>query len=239
MKSLSMREALLFTFVLSLLSGVLFGMIPVLRYAGSWTPAALQSAGRTASFSRERNHARNLLVVAQVAMALVLLVSAGLMIRTFQELRNIDPGFADAQHLQTMRISIPDSLVANPQMVTRIQNNIVDKLAAIPGVTFGRVRERHAHGRHSKPAGTRSLPRERPMQAKLRRSGSSITFRPAFSARREQGSSPDASLRGPRSTTVSPSSLSRRISPANCGAARPRRSASEFADGSEHAVASR
>ena len=71
-------EALLFTFVLSLLSGVLFGMIPVLRYAGSWTPAALQSVGRTASFSRERNHARNLLVVAQVAMALVLLVSAAL-----------------------------------------------------------------------------------------------------------------------------------------------------------------
>jgi predicted permease len=128
-------QALLFTFALSLLSGALFGMIPVLRYAGSWTPAALQSAGRTASVSRERNHARNLLVVAQVAMALVLLVSAALMIRTFQKLRTIDPGFAEAQHLQTMRISIPDSLIANPQMTTRLQNDIVDKVAAIPGVT--------------------------------------------------------------------------------------------------------
>jgi predicted permease len=66
---------------------------------------------------------------------LVLLVSAGLMIRTFQKLRTIEPGFTDAEHLQTMRISIPASLVANPQMVTRIQNNIVDKLAAIPGVS--------------------------------------------------------------------------------------------------------
>ena len=128
-------QALLFTLVLSLLSGVLFGMIPVLRYVGSWSPAALQSAGRTASFSRERNHARNLLVVAQVAMALVLLVSAALMIRTFQKLRTIDPGFADARHLETMRIAIPDTLIASPQMVTRLQNNIADKLAAVPGVT--------------------------------------------------------------------------------------------------------
>jgi predicted permease len=128
-------RALLFTFALSLLAGVLFGMIPVLRYAGSWTPAALQSTGRTASFSRERNRARNLLVVAQVAMAMVLLVSAGLMIRTFQKLRTIDPGFAYPPHLETMRISIPDSLIANPQLVTRLQNDIADKLAAIPGVT--------------------------------------------------------------------------------------------------------
>src|SRR6185437_2295333 len=127
-------RALLFTLALSLLSGVLFGMIPVLRYAGSWTPLALQSAGRTASVSRERNRVRNLLVVAQVAMALVLLVSAGLMIRTFQKLRTVDPGFADAQHLETMRISIPESLVASPQMVTRLQNNIADKLAGVPGV---------------------------------------------------------------------------------------------------------
>jgi predicted permease len=132
--TLDMR-ALVFTFALSLLSGLLFGLVPVLRYAGSWTPAALQSAGRTASFSRERNHARNLLVVAQVAMALVLLVSAALMIRTFQKLRNIDPGFAYAQHLETMRISIPDSLIASPQMATRLQNDIADKFAGIPGVT--------------------------------------------------------------------------------------------------------
>lgn len=128
-------RALLFTLALSLLSGVLFGLIPVLRYAGSWSATALHSAGRTASISRERNHTRNLLVVAQVAMALVLLVSATLMIRTFQKLSTIDPGFGDAVHLETMRISIPDALVANPEMVTRLENNIVDKLASVPGVT--------------------------------------------------------------------------------------------------------
>ena len=68
-------------------------------------------------------------------MALVLLVSAMLMIRTLQALRTVEPGFTQPEHLQTMRISIPASLVADPQMVTRIQNSIADRLAAIPGVT--------------------------------------------------------------------------------------------------------
>jgi predicted permease len=68
-------------------------------------------------------------------MALVLLVSAGLMIRTFQKLRTIDPGFADARHLETLRISIPDSLVASPKMVTGLQNDMADKLAGVPGIT--------------------------------------------------------------------------------------------------------
>jgi predicted permease len=123
-----------FTLGLSLLSGLLFGSIPVLRYAGRRMPTALRGTGRTASVSRERQRSRDLLVVAQVAMALVLLVSAMLMIRTFQALRHVDPGFAHAEHLQTMRISIPPSLIAEPQLVTRTQNNILDKLAAIPGV---------------------------------------------------------------------------------------------------------
>jgi predicted permease len=132
--SLDVR-ALGFTAALSLLSGLLFGLIPVLKYAGPQISVGLRSAGRTASMSRERHHYRNFLVVAQVAIALVLLVSAGLMIRTFQSLRTVEPGFTDAEHLQTMRISIPGSLVADPERVTRIQNAIADKLAAMPGVT--------------------------------------------------------------------------------------------------------
>jgi predicted permease len=124
-----------FTLVLSLLSGLLFGSIPALKYAGPRLSVALRSAGRTASVSRERQHSRNFLVVAQVAMALVLLVSAGLMIRTFQSLRTVEPGFTHAEHLETMRISIPDSLVREPQRVTRIQNDIADRLRAIPGVS--------------------------------------------------------------------------------------------------------
>jgi predicted permease len=123
-----------FTLVLSVVSGLLFGLIPALKYAGPRASFALRSAGRTISASRERHRARNLLVVGQVAMALVLLVSAGLMIRTFEALRTVEPGFTDAQHLQLMRISIPDSLIQEPERVTRIQHEILDELAATPGV---------------------------------------------------------------------------------------------------------
>jgi putative ABC transport system permease protein len=123
-----------FTLLLSLLSGLLFGLIPALKYAGPRTSLALRSAGRTTGVSRERHRARNVLVVVQVAMAFVLIVSAGLMIRTFEALRTVEPGFTDGEHLQLMRISIPDSLVAEPERVTRIQNQILDKLSAIPGV---------------------------------------------------------------------------------------------------------
>ncbi len=127
-------RTLAFAFVLSALSGLLFGLIPALKYSGQRGTSALQSVGRTASVSRERHRARNLLVVGQVAMALVLLMSAGLMIRTFGALRKVDPGFADPRHLQAIRISIPESLIAEPERVARTQNAILDKLAAINGV---------------------------------------------------------------------------------------------------------
>ena len=123
-----------FTLILSILSGLLFGLIPALKYARPRNSLALQSAGRTISVSRDRHRARNLLVVGQVAMALVLLVCAGLMIRTFAALRKVDPGVTDAQHLQLLRISIPDSLIAGPEQVTRTQNAILERLSAIQGV---------------------------------------------------------------------------------------------------------
>jgi predicted permease len=127
-------RSIAFTLILSLISGLLFGSVPALRYAPSRQSVPLLGAMRTASVSRERQRGRNLLVVAQVAMALVLLISAVLMIRTFNAMRNVDPGFSDPVSLQVMRISIPETLVRDPQEVTRVQNNILDKLAAIPGV---------------------------------------------------------------------------------------------------------
>jgi putative ABC transport system permease protein len=123
-----------FAFLISVLSGLLFGLVPAFKYAGPRASLELRSAGRTISASRERHRVRNLLVVGQVAMALVLLVSAGLMIRTFEALRAVDPGFTDARHLQAMRISIPGLLIPEAERVTRTQSQIQDKLSAIPGV---------------------------------------------------------------------------------------------------------
>jgi predicted permease len=123
-----------FALVLAVMSGLVLGSIPVWRYARGEKALAVSSGGRTASASRERHRSRNVLVVAQVAMALVLLVGATLMIRTFEHLRHVDPGFADARHVQTVRIGIPESMIPDPAMVARTQNEIVDELAAIPGV---------------------------------------------------------------------------------------------------------
>lgn len=128
-------QSLAFTLILSALCGLLFGFIPVLRYAPSQQAVPLLGAMRTTSVSRERQRSRNLLVVAQVAMALILLISAVLMIRTSYAMRNVDPGFSDPASLQIMRISIPETLVSDPQNAMRMQNSIQEKLAAIPGVT--------------------------------------------------------------------------------------------------------
>jgi predicted permease len=121
---------------LSALSGLLFGLIPALKYAGTRGSTALSGdlAGRTSSASRERHRARTFLVVGQVAMALELLVCAGLMIRTFDAMRKVQPGFTDARTLQVLRITVPDSLVPEAERVARLQNTVADKLATIQGV---------------------------------------------------------------------------------------------------------
>jgi predicted permease len=128
-------RSIAFTLILSVLSGLFFGAVPVLRYAHSRRGLGSLGNVRTASVSRERQRGRNLLVVAQVSMALVLLIGAVLMIRTFLAMRNVDPGFSDPASLQIMRLTIPDTLVRDPTTVVRMQNSILDKLAAIPGVS--------------------------------------------------------------------------------------------------------
>src|SRR6267154_1899491 len=110
-----------FTVLLSLASSVLFGLIPALKYTGPRMTAALGSFGRSASVSRQRHRVRNVLVVAQVAIALVLLVSAGLMIRTFQSIRTVEPGFTQPEHIQILRLFIATSLVADPEGTTRME----------------------------------------------------------------------------------------------------------------------
>jgi predicted permease len=127
-------RSIAFTLGLSLVSALLFGTIAALKSMRPGTSLAHASLGRTASASHEQRRGRNLLVIAQVAMAMVLLISAVLMIRTLAALRGVNPGFADANHVQTLRIAIPQQLIADAQTTTRVENSIADKLAAIPGV---------------------------------------------------------------------------------------------------------
>jgi predicted permease len=124
-----------FTLLLSVLSGLLFGAIPVFKYATAQLSGMLRGGGRTASASRERHRTRNVLAVAQIALALVLLVGSGLMLRTFQALRDVRPGFTRAGEVQTLRLSIPDSQVKDEVAVVHMHQAILDKVAAVPGVT--------------------------------------------------------------------------------------------------------
>jgi hypothetical protein len=118
----------------SLLSGMLFGLLPILRYSNPRVVVALRTGGRTMSDTRERHRARAILVAVQVAIALVLLVSSGLMLRTFQALNRVDPGFVRPQQVQMARIAIPFGDVPEPERVTRMQEEILNRLRSVPGV---------------------------------------------------------------------------------------------------------
>jgi len=127
-------SVLLFTLVVSALASVLFGSIPVFKYAGSQLSTGIREGGRSLSQSREQHRARSVLVVVQVALALVLLICSGLMIRTFSALTKVNPGFARAAELQTFRISIPETQVKEPEQVVRLEEETARKIGAIPGV---------------------------------------------------------------------------------------------------------
>ena len=125
---------LLFTLAISIAAGLLFGAIPVVKYAGAEVAAGLRGGGRSSSASRDRHRARSTLVVVQVALALVLLVSAGLMIRTFESLRHVYPGFARPEEMLTFRLSIPSAQVKDADAVVRMHQAIADRIAAMSGV---------------------------------------------------------------------------------------------------------
>jgi len=125
---------LLFTLAISLFAGLLFGLIPVIKYAAPNVTAALRAGGRTLSQSRERHRTHNTLVILQTALAVVLLVSSGLMIRTFQALRQVQPGFTNPGQLQTLSIFIPEGQVKEPERVIQMFQEVERKLSEIPGV---------------------------------------------------------------------------------------------------------
>jgi len=128
---------LLFTLALALFSSLLFGAIPVFKYAGAHLNTGLREGGRALSQSRQQHRARNVLVVVQVALALVLLIGSGLMIRTFRALMHTPPGFVGPDAVQTFRFYIPDTAIPDSQAerVIRAEQEIQNKLAAIPGVS--------------------------------------------------------------------------------------------------------
>ena len=121
---------LAFGLAVSLVTGVMFGIAPIMKYV--LAPVPIMSVGRSITASRQRSQFA--LVALQVALSLVLLVSAALMIRTFQALNHVDPGFAQPGRVLTFSISIPPTEVAEAERVTRQQQEILQSIGRIPGV---------------------------------------------------------------------------------------------------------
>ncbi|MDA8019087.1 MAG: ABC transporter permease [Thermoanaerobaculia bacterium] len=122
-----------FTGVLTLMSGLLLGLASAVR-RGPGLNATLREGGRGASTGKQRFHARNALVVGQMALALVLLVGSGLLLRSFEALRSVNPGFALPEDVLTVRLSLPEAEIEDSDQVIAVYRQMATQLAAIPGV---------------------------------------------------------------------------------------------------------
>ncbi|MGI9074462.1 MAG: ABC transporter permease [Bryobacteraceae bacterium] len=126
-------HVLAFTLAVLLFTGILFGLIPALDASRADLSATLkESAGRTGSGFRQ-NKARSRLVISEMSLAIVLLIGAALLIRTFIALRSVNPGF-DPHHVLTMEMSLTRSRFEKTTGVAQLVHDSVKRLQAIPGV---------------------------------------------------------------------------------------------------------
>jgi len=126
-------RVLLFTLAVSLLTGIIFGAAPSLLLSLVDPNAALRDAGRGTAGGRARTRIGSLLVVGQVALSLLLLVGAGLLLKSFAQLMRVDPGF-DADNVLTMNITLPSQKYARPQQQTAFFDALVQHVSVLPGV---------------------------------------------------------------------------------------------------------
>ncbi|HJR71397.1 MAG TPA: ABC transporter permease [Gammaproteobacteria bacterium] len=126
--------ALAFTAVVSLLTGVLFGVLPAFRSSSMRTMGALRDGGRNATLGRDRHRTRNALVMTQVALAFVLVIGSGLMVRSFAALRSVDPGFA-TENVLTFTVQPLATKYEGVEAVAQFYEQLIERLEAVPGVT--------------------------------------------------------------------------------------------------------
>jgi putative ABC transport system permease protein len=126
-------SVLAFTAATAAVVAILFGVIPLARHRKSGPAEVFRAGGRGATLDRHAGRLRQLLVVSQVAMATVLLVGCGLMLRSFQKLRAVDPGFRPAGVI-TFRIALPTARYRTPEDVARFHDALLGRLRALPGV---------------------------------------------------------------------------------------------------------
>jgi predicted permease len=127
-------RVLLFVMAISLAGGLAVGIVPLLRRNRAGIVDSLKQAGQSSMRSRDRRRIQSGLAVGQMALTLVLLVAAGLMLRSYWALHNVDPGFGNPHGLLTIRVSIPPSLIPDIEARALAHEAIARRLAEISGV---------------------------------------------------------------------------------------------------------
>ncbi|MGA9773856.1 MAG: ABC transporter permease [Blastocatellia bacterium] len=122
-----------FTLLVSMLSGIIFGLAPALQSSKLNLNETLKEGGRSNSEGSNRRRLRSALVVAEIALSLILLISAGLMIKSFLRLQNVNPGF-NADNILTMQLSLPRSKYTKAIQTTTFFQQLLGKVETLPGV---------------------------------------------------------------------------------------------------------
>ncbi len=125
-------RVLLFTLGLSLLTGILFGLVPALQSSNTDLHDTLKEGGRSGSGGAKRS-VRSALVIAEIALALVLLIGAGLLIRSFTKLQNVNPGF-NPENLLVMQVALPANQYNEPQKIDNFYQQALQGIQTIAGV---------------------------------------------------------------------------------------------------------
>ncbi|MCP5116288.1 MAG: ABC transporter permease [bacterium] len=127
------NQVLAFTLAVSLLTGVVFGLAPALQVTKPNLSGTLKEGSRGSTVGRRRRYLRGALVVGEIALALVLMIGAGLLTETFVGLRSVDPGF-DPHNVLTMQMSLAGSRYANTAGVDGFYRQVLRRLESLPGV---------------------------------------------------------------------------------------------------------
>ena len=127
-------RALGFTAAIAVLTGILFGLAPAIHMAKTDLMAALRDGGRGNAIGFRRNRLRSVLVVGEVALALVLLSGAGLLMRSFYHLQSMDPGF-DPHDVLTFRTNLPAAKYKSDEAQAAFYQRALERIRSLPGVT--------------------------------------------------------------------------------------------------------
>jgi len=131
-------DVLFFTLAVSFIAAIVFGLVPSALSARTDLAKTLKEGGRGTGSSRVGRRLRSVLVTSEVALALVLLVGSGLLLRSFAKILDIQPGF-DPANLLTMRVSLPSAIYSNPTQLPMFSNILLDRISAVPGVVHASI----------------------------------------------------------------------------------------------------